>query len=72
MLWEICIQVENFEGSFVCESKNATRIIYCFTRLHNFCANEGDAVPEMNPEDPKELPPEYWTARAITYKRTCS
>ena len=44
--------------------KNATRIIYCCTRLHNFCINEGDAVPEINPEDPRELPPEYYVQPA--------
>ena len=36
------------------------RIIYCCTRQHNFCINEGDAAPEIKPEDPKELPPEYY------------
>ena len=44
--------------------KNATKIIYCCTRLHNYCINEGDVVPEMTPEDPKELPPEYYNSRA--------
>ena len=43
--------------------KNTTRIIYCCTRLHNFCIDEGDIVPEMQPGDPKELPAEYYTAR---------
>ena len=43
--------------------KNATRIVYCCTRLHNYCINEGDAVPEPQLEDPKELPAEYYVAR---------
>ena len=42
--------------------RNATRIIYCCTRLHNFCINEGDVVQEPQPGDPKELPPEYYIA----------
>ena len=33
--------------------KNATRIIYCCTRLHNYCINKGDVVPEPEPQDPK-------------------
>ena len=40
--------------------KNAKKIIYYCTWLHNFCINEDDAVPEINHEDPKELPPEYY------------
>ena len=40
--------------------KNATRIIYCCTRLHNFSIKEGDVVPELNPEDQKEFPAENY------------
>ena len=40
---------------------NATRMIYCCIRLH---INEGDAVPEINPEDSKELPAEYYVQRS--------
>ena len=43
--------------------KNATRIIYCCTCLHNYCSNEGDVVQEPQPGDPKELPAEYYVAR---------
>ena len=52
-----------FKSPLCVALKNATRIIYCCTRLHNFCINEGDAVPEIQPNDPKELPPEYYVAR---------
>jgi len=43
--------------------KNTTRMIYCCTILHNFCINEGDIVPGLQPGDPSELPPEYYVSR---------
>jgi len=42
--------------------KNATRITYCCTILHNFCINEGDIVPDLQAGDPSELPPEYYVS----------
>ena len=42
--------------------KNATRIIYCYSWLHNFCINEGDFAPEIKPGDPEELTAEYYIA----------
>ena len=52
-----------FKSPLSVKMKNATRIIYCCTRLHNYCINEGDVVPEPQPGDPKELPAEYYVAR---------
>ena len=49
-----------FKSPLCVNITNATRIIYCCTRLHNYCINEGDAIPEINPEDPRELPAEYY------------
>ena len=43
--------------------KNATRMIYCCTILHNFCISEGDIVPDPQLGDPRELPPEYYVSR---------
>ena len=52
-----------FKAPLSVKIKNATRIIYCCTHLHNYCINEGDLVPEPQPGDPKELPAEYYSAR---------
>jgi len=40
--------------------KNATRMIYYGTILHNFCINEGDIVPDPQLGDPRVLPPEMY------------
>ena len=52
-----------FKSPLCINVTNATRIIYCCTRLHDYCSREGDVVPEINPEDPRELPAEYYTQR---------
>ena len=52
-----------FKSPLSVKMKNATRIIYCCTGLHNYCiSNEGDVVPQPQPGDPKELPAEYYVA----------
>ena len=43
--------------------KNATRIIYACTRLHNYCINEGDTVTETDSEHTIDLPAEYYQQR---------
>ena len=43
--------------------KNATRIIYACTRLHNFYINEGDTVTDTDSEQTIELPAEYYQQR---------
>jgi len=43
--------------------RNATRIIYACTRLHNYCINEGDTVLDINPDNPIDLPAEYYQQR---------
>ena len=62
---QLRIRIEMCFGRFVSKWRIATRIIYCCTRFHNYCINEGDVVVEIIPEDPKELLPEYYISQAF-------
>ena len=49
-----------FKSCLCVALKNETRTLYCCTCFHNFCINERDVVPQPQPGDPKELPPDYY------------
>ena len=55
--------MENFEDPLCLKLRNATRIIYAWTRLHNYYIDEGDIITDIDSEHTTESPAEYYQQR---------